>query len=185
MIYIFFAGGGLGSITNSNLALSFFPTSQRFDRSDLPKSNVNISRHMFDNFPPKKCNCSDFWMDKKIISKTLPGILLSLCSPFAATLFFLFSCEESDAIQPCRISTSAIQCKTWSVKNTAERFLVFFHLGKSGLFFAKWFMPWSSMTVKAISPVLPCPKLTAFAPQKESNFPSQLLFWKLCGCFQK
>lgn len=87
-IVIFLSGGGLGSIANSNLALSFFPTSQRFDRSDLPKSNVNISRHIFDNFPPKKCNCSDFWMDKKVISQTLPGILLSLCSPFAATLFF-------------------------------------------------------------------------------------------------
>ena len=86
---IFFAGGGLGSIKNSNLTLSFFPTSQFFGHSDLPKSNVNISRHIFDNFPPKKCNCSDFWI-KKVLSQTLPCTLLSLCSPFAATHFSCF-----------------------------------------------------------------------------------------------
>ena len=120
-------------------------------------------------------------LTKKVLSKTLPCTLLSLYSPFAATLFFLFSCEESDAIQPYRISTSAIQCKTWSLKNHRGEVPIFFHLGKSGLFFAKWFMPWSSMTVKAISPVLPCPKLRASPLKRKVTSQASFFFGSYVG----
>ena len=184
IIYFFLAGGGLGSITNSNLALSFFPllnvlTAQTY------QSQMWISQDTFSTISPQRSATVQisgwkFWPKKfspKLYLVHFWACILRLQPPF-------FSCFRARSLmrfnhigyQPQRFSARLGRWKT-----TAERFPFFFHLGKSGLFFAKWFMPWSSMTVKAISPVLPCPKLRASPLKRKVTSQASFFFGSYVG----
>ena len=154
----------------------------------LTKVKCEYLKTHFRQFPPKEVQLfrfldGNFDQKSSLQNSTLytSELVFSVCShPFFPVFVRGVWCDST--ISDINLSDSV---QDLVAEKPPRRGSYFFPPGKIWLIFCKMVHALKFHDGQGNFSSLTMPKVKSFRPQKESNVPSQLLFWKLCGYFQK